>query len=314
MKTTAAAVVVLLAWAATPAGAADQKPQTSWNGVAELRYRVDAPAEGDASQGGEVVAGRLAAKAQWPDAGGGFLQLHGTDREVRLLDAEAWMHLTSDIRLRLGQFKTPVSAEFLVGYTRLVFIRRAWTVGIAPRRRVGAELDWTREVGGGWTLDVRAGAWNPRERQVSEAAGALLGGRVALMKDAWTVHLGGAGHVGPATVEGERVVPNNGPVLAAVLFDDGVWRSIVEGVVAVDAEADDAPFGVHAELARRLGDWQPAIGWDTARRIADVEHRAQVALNRYAASDHLMLTLQYTASLLEAGTGHEGAVQLQAAF
>lgn len=241
------------------------------------------------------------------------MQVQGNDQSIRMLDAEAWVEMAPSVRLRIGQFKVPVSAEFLIGLPKIIFVRRARTFDLIPRRRVGAEVDWTPELGG-WRLDARLGAWNPRNQQVEDDAGTLLGGRLAASRGAWMLHLGGAGHIGPATDDGARLVPYNAPVDAAVRYDDGTWSALAEGLIILDAEADDLPFAAHAQLARRIADWQPAVAWDTARLASGLEHRAQLALNLRFAQGAILLTTQYSLVNVDAGTGHEGALQLKAAF
>lgn len=303
--------LALLALAAAPAGAA---PTLTLGGMGEARARVAHAEAADTIGGVELVAARLRAKAEQPGAGGAVVQLQGNRNSVQLLDLVLRADLASTVDLRIGRFKTPVSAEFLIPLPALVFARRGLVADLALRRLDGAQLRW-RPTAGAYRVDVRVGAFNPAGAVPEDDAGVVLAGRVAITRGGLTLHLGGAEHVGADGSAAGGPLPLDRQLDAAVLWSDALWSVHLEGVAALDADTAQTPFAAYAHVARRFGAWQPTLGYDLLQPGASdtLTHRVQVALNRQLAGDALIATLHYGLTHADA-TAHEGIAQLQATF
>ncbi|MCA9558197.1 MAG: hypothetical protein KC583_06460, partial [Myxococcales bacterium] len=212
------------------------------------------------------------------------------------------------------RFKTPVSAEFLVPLPKLVFARRGLVADLALRRLDGAELRW-KPAAGIYQLDARVGAFNPAGARPEDDAGVVVASRLALAIGALTLHLAFAEHVGPDGAGPTAPLPRDRQLDAALVWSDARWSAHVEGLWALDAGTAETPYALYAHLARRVGAWQPALGYDLLQRGTDdtLTHRVQAALNRELAGPALIATLAYGLTRAD-DTAHEGIVQLQATF
>ncbi|MDE5750605.1 MAG: OprO/OprP family phosphate-selective porin [Duncaniella sp.] len=235
-----AAFVALVA-AVFTAGA-EEKEQVSLvpriHGAVRARYEM-------ATAGGEerfqVRNARLKVVGDLSSAIDYFIQADLCDRgKMKILDAWARIAFGRGLSLQGGQFMMPFGVDNFRNPSNYIFINRASLVKDANNLRgVGAKLIWARPLGGGRSLTLEGGAFNPTSISDQEvwvktlayaAKGTLgLGRGVSLV-------------LGGETVVPDRVRVNKGDV--ALGWEQGPWQ--VQGEYLYKHYTRDRHPDVHA--------------------------------------------------------------------
>lgn len=250
---------------------------------------------------------------------GATLQLEAADTP-RLLDAVAHIRPVPWLTVRAGQFKTPVSADFLVPAPRMRTPTRAWIVQAVPRRELGisaraavadvatVELGVFDPVS---ALDVSG----PGVRPVL-AANVELPGHVA-------VHAAATTWIRPAETDlaAEHRPGWDHVVDGAVAWHPPHSELSVEGLLAHRVDGDGLDGGITALAAHTfpLGTLgiEVAGAWDTASFHRELAHRLTAAVNLHVDGWRLVARASWEASFsadLRSPTEAVGRLQLQAGF
>lgn len=278
-----------------------------------------------------VNLARLAGKARWVDLGGLIGQVEARSGEAQLLDAAVYLQPVDVFRLKAGRFKVPVSAEYLVPASAMLFSKRAAFVSLAPGRLNGAEVTLSPHLGD-TAVELRTALFIPETPEGDVAPGALAVGRLAVEGPAHTwLHLGFAEHVFAANeanrepgTETPRPFEHERQLDAAIMFHTEPWKLHLEALYVFDGPEETQPYGAVASAAYdfHVGEriLEPAVAYDFLDRGEEVLHRGTAALNTYWHSTDLMTTVEYEFET-ESGHGEESggpqhtfSVLLQAGF
>lgn len=246
---------------------------------------------GDSALAGryDVSFARLKVGANWEDRGRYFMQLGAESGTAQLLDARVTLVPLEGVDVQLGQFKMPVSAEYMTSAADLLFSRRAALNSVVARRALGSQVVVTPLRTDDLTVEFNGGLFTPGTPPgVEPRVGAAVGRVHMEVAERFGIHAAYLEHVlgdnlNPATEE--RIHPNNGQLDLAFRFDDGPWRALIETLYIFDGPDGAQFFGVHLNGAHRFrsGDmeFEPALAYDYLDRDGQGLHRATAGLNVY---------------------------------
>ena len=139
------------------------------------------PGANTVRHGPRLSLARLSARGTIGEWGQIALQVEGASESVVLLDAVAEIAALPALSLRAGRFKTPTSADFLVGAPVTPFLTRSLLVseGLVQQRLIGLEAVLARTTGPGATrLQVGWFLPAPADRALlADSNGAFLSAR-----------------------------------------------------------------------------------------------------------------------------------------
>jgi hypothetical protein len=282
--------------------------------------------------GYSVSQARLDGRGIWSDVGTVRLQVDAADGTVRLLDAAVELTVADPVRFRIGQFKTPISAEFLIGIGDLIMIDRALLRSLVPDRRVGGEV--RVELGDAREGDVafsgQLGLFNPVNRDFADPQGQLLTAR-GLVEFGFGLDIHAAyGQLifADNDVTGNPTQPGlpepfNQTADFALQYDEGRINAHAEALAIFDAVGtSDTIASFYSHFGYRVGaegaiQVEPLIGYDYVSRDPtpgvnySSTHRLTLGANLYWLGSNLVSTFNYRLET-RGEVGHAAYLQLQA--
>jgi hypothetical protein len=295
-------------------------------GIGRAQFRVQNADDTADEVGLNVIAGRINARAKQHRLGQAFVQIEAGN-DLSLLDVIVDINLGSPVGVRLGQFKTPVSREFLIGLPRLQTFDRARLTRVAPRRRAGVDVYGDFDFDG-WWLRADAGLYNPTGALDLSDSGQLMAERIDVGFDfGLSFHLAYAQHV-----LGENFDPmTSGPITrydrlidAAIVFEHDGFNALAEGVYSADGPGDTEPLGAYLLFAYLFGTdepgegfgYEPAVGADWVDYDeGTVFKRVMGTFNWLINGRKLQASVGYSAEQTsDEDVGHVAALQMQGAF
>lgn len=310
--------------------------QLDLQGWAQAGYAIgNAPGEDAVQHAPYLGLARLAAGATHVRWGRAFVQVEALSGTVRLLDAFADVTPVPEVTLRVGRFKAPTSADFLIGAPYTAFVSRSLLVerGFVQRRMLGAEIAGRATVGCA-TLSLQLGWFQPESAQrdlLPDGEGNFFSARALVeTTGGWGFHLAfmelvladndAVAPAEPPDAMAVRPVEMNRQLDGAVWLKRDGWTAYVEGVLVLDAQEDDVPFAFYAMVLRSFDltgttfALEPGVRYDLARRDGRTLHRATAGLTFYLVGDFLNASLNYELLVDDDRVGNTGYAQLQAGF
>lgn len=256
--------------------------------------------------GPRVGLARLSGRATYDDLGRVFVQYEAASGSARLLDALAVLYITDWLHLRLGYFKTPVSADYNVSTARKPFPSRSLVSELTPRRGGGGEL-FVEAPFAGATTSLYLGAFDPGFLSDAPDGTALLTARAEIK---WPMglgfHLGYSDHFGAADWDDSEVatvpffIDQPRLIDVAATFETTRWFAQAEAVIAPHRAPAFLPAGIYLAAAHRFGDrrqeptLEPIIGYDFITTDAETSfHRLRAGLNAYLLDFRIVPNLHY---------------------
>jgi len=267
--------------------------------------------------------GRLRSRLALEGAGWAMFQVDIAGGQPRLLDAVAALTPTEHLTLRVGQFKAPLSADFLVPLPNHPLTTRPILVRHVPRRRLGVDATARIPIGR-VRLDLELGLFAQEETPDIDGGKLLTARAGLLLAEGLRLHVGygqlvlSGNSANPTT--GSRPMPYDRLIDAAVVFEDEHVTAHAEGLFVLDGPDHHSCWGATAMIGYSFGDRngdfaaQPVLAYDIWHGSHEVEHRPGGALNFYFAASHVVLRLDYEASIREGQVGHGVMLEIQMSF
>ena len=299
-------------------------------------YSILSPAvDGRLAHRPYIGLARVVAEARHKRWGRVFLQVEALSETVVLIDAIAEVKPTDWLSLRLGKFKVPTSADYLIFGPFTPFVNRSYLVddGFVPTRRLGAEAVYNQAIGPA-AFSLQAGWFVPTgdERAVlPDGEGNILSLRTLLSFDfGLELHIAYAdllladNRFEPDQIPDDfvwpRPVPLNSQLDAALIFRREGWTGYLEGVWAFDAPGKEIPSAFYLMVLKNIPlpyselSLEPGLRYDLARRDEVTRQRVTAGLNLYIVGDFLNVSTNYELLHERGHLGHAGYVQIQAGF
>lgn len=294
-------------------------------GEAEGGGGPDGDAEAAPEVGGSpyMRMARIRSRLTLDGIGWAKVQVEARSGHPELLDAVVALTPIDELTIRVGQFKTPVSADFLVPLPNHPLTTRPLLVRHVPRRRVGIDVTARIPIGR-MRLDLEVGLFG-QEDAPFEGQGKLFTGRIGLrVAEGLRFHLAYAEHLlqdsdmNPGV--GLPPAREGGVVDAAIIFENERVTLHAESVVVLQREEGHLPWGLTGMVGYSFGDRQgsfaiqPVFAYDLWRDADSIEHRFTTALNFYFAQSHAIIRLNYEAALRDGAVGHAVMIEAQISF
>lgn len=309
-------------------------------GQAEVGVR-DAGGGADLDYGFSVSRARIKSQATWNDVGSLKIQVGGASGTVVLKDMVTTLSIADPVHFRIGRFKAPISAEYLISSGDLIMVDRALLRGLIPGRRVGGDvrLMLGDDEEGQVAFTGELGLFNPVNRGFANPQGQLLTARALLeLGFGLDIHAsyGQVVFADNTTTSNQaqpgRPEPFNQTADVALQYNQGRVNAHAEALAVLDAAGtDETPLAFYSHFGYRIGaedaiNVEPMVGYDyvsdepaitqvggMATRIYQETHRMTVGANLYWLDSHLVSTLNYRLET-RGDVGHAAFLQLQASI